>query len=298
MTRIPADLRKVGGATGIRTPDALRAIAGLLICPVCGGELRTANRSLRCGLRHTFDRARQGYVNLLPGDANLGTADTADMVRAREEFLRAGHYAPLAASLAARAHRLCAGGLVVDAGAGTGYYLRAVLDRLPDAVGLAVDVSKFALRRAARAHPRAGAIAWDIWRPLPIRPHTAALVLNVFAPRNGAQFHRVLRRDGALLVVTATSRHLDTLVPALGLLTVDTDKDARLARSLSPHFTLSRREEHTFQFQLSGTQVEMLARMGPSGRHLRPDEVRQRAAALGEPVHVTGSFALLTYRPR
>ena len=278
--------------------DVFRGMERFLICPVCGGELRSADRSLRCERRHTFDRARQGYVNLLPGDAAWGTADTADMVAARADFLRAGHYAPLAALVAARAARLCRGGLVVDAGAGTGYYLAAVLDRLPDAVGLAVDVSKFALRRAAGAHDRARAIAWDVRRPLPIRPHTAALVLNVFAPRNGAQFRRVLRRDGALLVVTATSRHLDTLIPALGLLSVDAQKDARLARSLSPHLRLSRREEHTFTFQVSGAQAEMLARMGPSGHHLRPDEVRRRVAALGEPIQVTGSFALLTYRPR
>jgi 23S rRNA (guanine745-N1)-methyltransferase len=278
--------------------DVFRALEGFLSCPVCGGELRTTDRSLRCGQRHTFDRARQGYVNLLPGDAAWGTADTADMVRAREEFLRSGHYAPLAALLAARAQRLFRGRLVVDAGAGTGYYLRTVLDRLPGAVGLAMDVSRFALRRAARAHPRAGAIAWDVWRQLPIRPHTAALVLNVFAPRDGAEFHRILRRDGALLVVTATSRHLDTLVPALGMLSVDADKDARLARSLSPHFRLSRREEHTLRLQLSAAEAEMLARMGPTGHHVRPDEFRRRAAALGEPVEATASFALLTYRPR
>ncbi len=269
-----------------------------MACPSCGGALRTADRSLRCEQGHSFDRARQGYVNLLPGDASAGTADTADMVRAREEFLRAGHYEPLAALLAARARQLCRGGLVMDAGAGTGYYLRTVLDRLPQAVGLAVDVSKFALRRAARAHPRAAAIGWDIWRPLPLRPQTAALVLNVFAPRNGAQFSRVLRPDGALLVVTATSQHLGELVASLGLLSVDAQKDARLAAALAARFKLSDREERTVKFQLTTEEVELLARMGPSAHHLRPDEVKRRAASLGEPVEVTGSFALATYRPR
>jgi len=234
----------------------------------------------------------------MPGDAAPGTADTAEMVQAREEFLRAGHYDPLAALLAARAQRLCGGGLVVDAGAGTGYYLRAVLNGLPEAVGLAVDLSRFALRRAARAHPRAGAIGWDIWRPLPLRQQTAALVLNVFAPHNGAQFNRILRRDGALLVATATSRHLRELVALLGLLSVDAQKDARLARALSPHFRLIGRAERTAQLQLTAAEVELLARMGPSGHHLAPDEVRRRVVSLGESVRVTGSFALLTYLPR
>ena len=249
-------------------------------------------------MRHSFDRARQGYVNLMPGDAAPGTADTADMVQAREEFLRAGHYDPLAALLAARAQRLCGGGLVVDAGAGTGYYLGTVLNGLPEAVGLAVDLSRFALRRAARSHPRAAAIGWDIWQPLPLRQHTAALVLNVFAPRNGAQFNRILRREGALLVATATSRHLRELVPALGLLSVDAQKDARLARALSAHFRLSEREEHTLQLHLTTEQVGLLARMGPSRHHLRPDELSRRVLSLAEPVQVTASYALLIYRPR
>jgi 23S rRNA (guanine745-N1)-methyltransferase len=274
------------------------AIERFLACPVCGGELWSSDRALRCARRHTFDRARQGYVNLLPGDGATGSADTAGMVRARAEFLLAGHYRPLAALLATRAAQACGGGLVVDAGAGTGYYLAAVLDRLPDAVGLAVDVSKFALRRAAAAHARAGAIAWDIWRPLPIRPHTAALVLNVFAPRNGAQFRHVLRDDGTLLVVTPTRGHLATLTRALGLLSVDAQKDARLARSLSPHFELTRREEHSFTLQLSRAHAELLARMGPSAHHLPPAGISRRVAGLGEPIAVTASIALRTYLPR
>jgi 23S rRNA (guanine745-N1)-methyltransferase len=278
--------------------DVFGALGQFLICPVCGGELRSSDRTLRCARRHAFDRARQGYVNLLPGGGGAGTADTVDMVHARAEFLRTGHYRPVAALLAARAAEVCSGGLVVDAGAGTGYYLAAVLDRLPAAAGLAVDVSKFALRRAAGAHDRAGAIAWDIWRPLPIRPHAAALVLNVFAPRNGAQFRQVLRGDGALLVVTPTGRHLAALTRALGLLGVDARKDERLARSLAPHFRLARRDEHDITFQVTRAEAVLLARMGPSGHHLTPGEIGRRAAALGEPIEVTGSFAVATYRPR
>ena len=68
--------------------------------------------------------------------------------------------------------------------------------------GLAVDVSKPALRRAAQAHPRAAAIRADLWRRLPVSDGVAALILNVFAPRNGPEYHRVLRPDGLLLVVT------------------------------------------------------------------------------------------------
>ncbi|MGC1213178.1 MAG: 23S rRNA methyltransferase, partial [Micromonospora sp.] len=147
-------------------------------CPVCGEPLAVTAagtaRALRCPRRHSFDIARQGYVNLLAGRAPH-TGDTAEMVAARADFLAAGHYDTIAGALAAAATRIvygdplaapstgpvdssAAGGpaeaypLVVDAGAGTGRYLAAVLAALPEAVGLDLDVSKPALRRAARAH--------------------------------------------------------------------------------------------------------------------------------------------------
>ena len=89
-----------------------------------------------------------------------------------------------------------------------GYYLAAVLDRIrgrpggAEAAGLAMDISARALRRAARARPGIGAVGWDIWRPFPVRDGAVSLILNVFAPRNGPEFRRVLRDDGALIVVT------------------------------------------------------------------------------------------------
>ena len=131
------------------------------------------------------------------------------MVAARAEFLGAGHYAPLVRRLAALAAEVAPDeGIVLDAGANIGHYLAAVLDTRP---GLALDLSAIALRRAARARPGIGAVVWDIWRPWPVQDGCAGLLLNVFAPRNGAEFRRVLRADGALLVVTPGPEHLAEL---------------------------------------------------------------------------------------
>src|SRR6185436_12546810 len=102
-------------------------------------------------------------------------------------FLASGHFAPLIEAVAQAANS----GLIVDLGAGPGHYLAEVLKRHDAAQGLAFDVSKPALRRAARAHPRAGAVLADTWGPLPVADAAAALILNVFAPRNGAEFRRV-----------------------------------------------------------------------------------------------------------
>ncbi|MFG1655043.1 putative RNA methyltransferase [Micromonospora chersina] len=299
-------------------------ILSRLRCPVCAEPLAETTagtaRALRCPRRHSFDVARQGYVNLLAGRAPH-TGDSAEMVAARADFLAAGHYAPVAAALAAAAVRVAdrvrvvgpparfvpadvppgdAGPypLVVDAGAGTGWYLAAVLAALPDAVGLALDVAKPALRRAARAHPRAAAALADTWQRLPLADRSAAVLLNVFAPRNGAEFHRVLDPAGALLVVTPTGDHLAELVDALDLLRVDPAKADRVAGSLSSHFTEESATEHRARLELSRTEVATLVGMGPSAWHANPARLAERITALPEPVPVTLAVRLAVHRPR
>src|SRR4051812_23114708 len=193
-----------------------------LRCPVCGDTVARADaRTLRCPRGHSFDIARQGYVNLTTGRMPH-EGDSAGMIADRVAFLAAGHYDFIAAALAVPTD-----GLVVDAGTGTGWYLAHALDASPGATGLGIDVSKPALRRAARAHRRAGAVRADLWRTLPLADGSASLVLNVFAPRNGPEFHRVLRPGGTLLVVTPAADHLTELVAAYGLIHVDPDKAER-----------------------------------------------------------------------
>lgn len=283
-------------AAGVRTPWI--RLLDVVRCPLCGQRLAPEGRTLRCPQRHTFDTAKQGYVGLLGGGKRAAPADSADMVRARADFLDAGHYAPLATALADAARELCpARGTVLDAGAGTGHYLAAVLDAVPEAVGLGLDASVYALRRAARAHDRAGAASWDVWQPFPLRDAAVDLVLNVFAPRNGAEFRRVLRPSGALLVVTPTVRHLAELRGELGLLEIDPAKEERLQRTLEDRFVPESSTQLEYAMRLSAQDIENLALMGPAAHHLDAGELRERVAALGEPRAVTASFTLSVHRP-
>ncbi|MFF0150329.1 putative RNA methyltransferase [Micromonospora sp. NPDC005203] len=326
-----------------------------LRCPVCGDPLgqATDTRALRCPRRHSFDIARQGYVNLLTG-RTPHVGDTSEMVAARADFQAAGHYDVISAALAAAATEalarlrasaatptaatpptLCSAStdatisgpnhraevsrakdtttgvrveppepdvgaypLVVDAGAGTGHYLDAVLAALPDAVGLALDVSKPALRRAARAHPRAAAALADTWQRLPLADASTAVLLNVFAPRNGPEFHRVLDPAGTLLVVTPDRDHLSELVGALGLLRVDPDKADRVTGSLGGHFTTVSSAVHRAELTLTRPEVTTVVGMGPNAWHTDPEALAARLAAQPEPVRVTVAVRVDAYRPR
>jgi len=268
------------------------AVLPHLRCPHCAAPLATADgggqRMLRCPRGHNFDIAKQGYATLTAG-RTPHVGDTVAMVADREAFLAAGHYAFIADALAAAAAG--ADGLVLDAGTGTGYHLARVLDASPAAVGLGLDVSKPALRRAARAHPRAAAALADIWRPLPVADASAVLVLDAFAPRNGPEFRRVLRPDGALLVVTPAADHLSELVDAFGLIHVDPDKGDRVADRLGRHFVPERSTAHRRRMRLSGAEVRTLVGMTPSARHVVLDDLAPGAGT------VTAAVDLTVYRP-
>jgi len=262
----------------------------LLRCPVCADELAESEGALRCASGHSFDIARQGYVNLVPGGA-----DNADMVEAREAFLGAGHYRRLDDAVAEEAAGLDAPGAVVDAGAGTGSQLARVLDALPDRIGLALDASSAALRRAARAHPRAAAVGADVWQQLPLRDQAAALILSVFAPRNPAEMARVLAPGGLLIAVTPTTRHLFELVGPLGLLSVPEDKADRLDAQVAPQFSLVERRPVEYSMFLARGEAAQIVRMGPSAWHVDEQTVAERLAMLPDPLTVTASVMLSRY---
>jgi 23S rRNA (guanine745-N1)-methyltransferase len=280
----------------------LADVVDLLRCPVCGDALAESDGSLRCPDGHSFDIARQGYVNLVPG-----RADTPEMVEARDSFLRAGHFRPLTAALAEEAASEAGsvrGGVVVDLGAGTGHHLAGVLDALPDARGIAIDASPAALRRAARSHERAAAVGADAWKPLPLRDGMATIVLSVFAPRKVEEIARVLappgagREGGVLLAVTPTTRHLHELVGPLGLLSVPGDKEDRLDAQLAGHLELNRRRTIEHAMFLTREESAQLVLMGPSAWHVDEESLTQRLADIPDPLTVTASMTISLYVAR
>jgi 23S rRNA (guanine745-N1)-methyltransferase len=285
----------------------LANVVDLLRCPVCELALAHGDGVLRCPAGHSFDIARQGYVSLFASGGRTGEADTPAMVEAREAFVRAGHFRPLREALAEEARAAAGGpaasgaiqgrGAILDLGAGSGHHLVTVLDALPNRLGIAVDASPAALRRAARSHPRAAAIGADAWKPLPLRNGIATIVLSVFAPRNPTEMARVLAPGGSLLAVTPTTRHLHELVGPLGLLSVPDDKEDRLDAQLAAHFALAKRRTIEHAMFLTRDESAQLVRMGPSAWHVDEQSVNERLAALPDPLTVTASMTVSSFEP-
>jgi len=265
---------------------------GLLACPVCQADLERRGRTWRCRAGHSFDVARQGYVNLAgPGAAG---GDGGAMVAARSAFLDGGWFDPLTAALADAVARAPAGP-VLELGAGTAHHLAAALG---DRTGVALDASVYAARRAARVHPRVLSVVADAWGRLPLRDGAAAVVLVVFAPRGGAEIARVLAPGGTLVVATPGQGHLGELAGPLGLLSVDPDKEERLRDTLGPHLDRLDAAELRWPMTLHREAVRALAAMGPSAHHTEAADLRHRIDALPEPVTVTGVVTLSRWGAR
>jgi 23S rRNA (guanine745-N1)-methyltransferase len=221
------------------------------------------------------------------------------MVGARAEFLGAGHYLPLANVLVELSKNYALGArLIMEGGAGTGYYIAIVLDALPKSLGLAIDLSKYAARRAAKAHGRLNAAVADIWEGLPLKDHCIDLALNVFAPRPAHELFRTLRSNGKLIIAIPTYQHMAELRDPLGLLEVDRNKELRVARALDPFFIQLERRFCRWNMKLNHEQITYLVGMGPSARHNNPATLAGRIEMLPPTVSVTGAVEVRVYMRR
>ena len=245
------------------TPQA----AAALRCPVCGGALMPLGTSLRCPQGHSYDMAKEGYVNLL-AIQKRHAADPGDgkaMVRARRAFLQAGYYAPFQKALAELCLEYapeCGETHLLDAGCGEGSYDRVVYDAFAaqgrPCVLAGFDLSKDAIRLAAKLLPEA-AFAVGGSFSAPVRDGWADVLLNIFSPFAGQEFCRVLRSGGVLLYAVPTARHL------YGLKEVLYDEPYENAEQQTEYsgFTLIGERTVTDTITVEGDQIRNLFAMTP-----------------------------------
>lgn len=274
----------------------------MLLCPVCAEsfELSTdGTLGVLCSSGHRYDFARYGYLNMLTGTRSKATPDTSAMANARSNFLDAGHFTALtqqiSASFADYAPALRADSVIVDAGCGPGHYLASLLsgparDRAP--IGL--DLSVEALRTAVKANPQMLALVWDLWRPLPLAARSADVVLVVFAPRNFAEFQRILRTDGVLIVATPLPDHLAGLPQIIGKIGQQPDKHEALLSATAEYFDLVTEHEIHAQANLSQSELHQLLLMGPNGHHLTEEAL---ASLTEDSYQVQFGFRVSVFKP-
>ncbi|MBS7663477.1 methyltransferase domain-containing protein [Pseudomonas lalucatii] len=179
-----------------------------LSCPLCQGALGAVDNGVACPAGHRFDRARQGYLNLLPVQHknSRDPGDNAAMVEARRRFLEGGHYAPLARRLAELAAAQ-APERWLDIGCGEGYYTAQLAEALPQAEGYALDISREAIKRACKRAPQLEWLVASMAR-VPLADASCQLLASVFSPLDWQEARRLLAPGGGLLRMGPSREHL------------------------------------------------------------------------------------------
>ncbi len=276
--------------TEIYLPDPDQVARLMLACPICSEPLNAVDNGVACPAGHRFDRARQGYLNLLPVQHknSRDPGDNLAMVEARRDFLNAGHYAPVARRLA----ELAAGYAPqrwLDIGCGEGYYTAQIADALPDADGYALDISREAVKRACKRNPQADLVDRQHGPRAVGRSGSCQFLASVFSPLDWQEAKRLLSPGGGLMKVGPTSGHLMELRERLYDEVREYTDDKHLA--LVPEgMALAHSETLEFKLTLaSGQDRANLLAMTPHGWRASAE---RRAAVIeqAEPFEVTVSM--------
>ncbi|WP_220204820.1 methyltransferase domain-containing protein [Reticulibacter mediterranei] len=227
--------------------------------------------------------------------------DTKEMVQARRSFLERGFYQPLADTLntlvSAYLREHASPINVLDAGCGEGYYLGRLqqsLSQQEQLCLLGLDVAKDAIRMAAKRYPCASFVVANLKERLVIADESIHVLLNIFAPRNPAEFARVMMPAGRLIVVIPGAEHMAQLRSTLPLLQIEENKQQHIVEQFAPYFTLLEAVPVSYELDLKREEVQQLVMMTPNYWHLS-DEAR-RAMSTIQSLRTQVAFICLAFQ--
>ncbi len=231
----------------------------LLRCPVCQGALAGLEKEYVCAEGHRFDRARQGYVNLLQSQRSSARnhGDDREMIVARCAFLEQGFYAPLRDLLKEKVYFYTEkNGVIIDAGCGEGWYTEPLRE---DFSVVGFDISKEALKWAAKRKCFTHLAVASCYN-LPLFDGSADGAINFFSPLADEEYARVLKQGGKLFRAVPGKHHLWQLKQAI----YDTALPNRPEREDLAGMRLLARCPLQFEIHLqSQEQIQALFQMTP-----------------------------------
>ncbi len=252
--------------------------ADMLRCPICGGAMHVeALKSLACENNHSFDFAKQGYVNMMTRPVK--TQYDKNLFQHRRAFiLESGFYRKMHEEISAIINRLQGRPLVLDAGSGEGSHLDRILDGV-DAAGIGVDIAKEGIMLAAKNYPHSIWFVGDLAK-LPIRDGSMDAIVNILSPANYAEFNRVLSPDGLVVKVVPESGYLKELREALYK---DTDRETYdntgTVSLFEENYEIVERRRMTDEVTLDRAALENLIEMSPLAWNHAPGELDDFIAA-------------------
>ena len=258
-----------------------------LVCPVCSGKLTFSEQMLKCDQQHSFDVAREGYVNLLLSQhkQSKDPGDSKEMIKARAAFHQRGYYQPLATRLSQLVDTVD----ILDIGCGEGSYAAWIMQANPTLEYYGVDISKHGIRHAASQNPGATFVIASNWH-LPFGNHSFSRALTIFAPVDQRELSRVLAPQGRWINVTPGKNHLIELRSALYDQVTRIDKQTSL-----DGWTITNEQSLSSTIHLDQTSLANLINMTPyawQAKRSRVAELRDR-----QEMDLTFDFRITTRLP-
>ncbi|MDC4733494.1 methyltransferase domain-containing protein [Acinetobacter baumannii] len=264
-----------------------------LMCPVCHQRLELVSKTWRCEQGHSYDIAKQGYVNLhvVQHKHSKNPGDTPESVDARRAFLQGGYYQPLQQAIVHLLKQLKAK-MVLDIGCGEGYYTSAMQQVVEQCIG--VDIAKNAVQRAAKLNDK---VTWVVGTgaTLPVIDQSMDVCTSLFSPIPQTEILRVLKDDGYLIVVTPATDHLYAMREAL-FEQVNPHTPQKFVEQLQDLFELKEQQVIDAPLVLDQQALKNLIAMTPYAYKASPE----RRMQLEQKAHlqVTASFQIYLFQKR
>lgn len=268
----------------------------LFHCPVCQSALTAESGRYYCDNGHSFDRAKEGYVNLLLANQKKSKepGDNREMIRSRKAFLGQGYYQKLAEALVEviETHSNAPDLNLLDAGCGEGYYVNFLVEHYSEMTCYGIDISKDAVRLAAKQYKNIEFAVASVAQ-LPIQDKSADFVLSIFSPRHLPEMSRIAKDDALLIVVTPGENHLE----GLRAIIYDEVQDYKALAddAYAPEFTLFDRQHIEYEIELdNAADIANLLQMTPFYWHVSQEKQAQLLQL--ERLSLSVSFVLTVWK--
>ncbi|TKB03786.1 methyltransferase domain-containing protein [Alteromonas portus] len=279
-------------------------------CPLCKSPIQLNSTPIRCINNHSFDKAKSGYVNLLPVQFKKSKlpGDDKDMVKARREFHQLNTYKPLKEKMLSLVENFLVQSAkasdfsnvnskqplsIYDAGCGEGSYLDAMVQGLScnghSVKGAGSDIAKIAVELAAKAYKETQFVVASSFE-LPVQDNTQSVVMQVFAPGSNDEYLRVLKEQGILITVDPAPNHLYELKQQV----YDNARQHQINEKPRDGFTRVHNECFSFPIHFENTEHALaLIKMTPFYWKLPQGKIDAIVASLG---HVTADFHIQMWK--
>ncbi|WP_341300759.1 putative RNA methyltransferase [Lysinibacillus sp. FSL H8-0500] len=232
-------------------------------CPICQSSMHVYEQDrLVCVANHSFDIAKQGYVNMLTHGAT--SKYSKSLFESRKAVIDSGIYDVIEAKIA---ERVVSANTVLDTGCGEGSHLARIMAEKSKGIGFGIDIAKEGIVAAARHYPQQIWCVGDLAKS-PFAPSSFDAILNILSPANYDEFKRLLAPNGCVIKVVPQSGYLQELRAQLYAdSSKETYSNEQIVARFRDGFHKVDVERITYTVPLAKELVAALLEMTPMGWH-------------------------------